>query len=77
MKKFDIILCSFRQVREFVALARRQSFEITAGNERQNINGKDLVGMFSLDYSRPVQITAVCSEEEFSRFRTLATQIPT
>ena len=69
MRQFDIILHSFGQVQEFVKLATAQPFEIIVGNERQTINGKDLMGMFSLDYSRPVQVSASCSEEEFFRFR--------
>jgi len=75
MKKFDIILCSFRQVQDFVALAMKQPFEVRVGNDRQHINGKDFMGMFSLDYSRPVQVTVTCSDEEFARFHQQACQI--
>lgn len=75
VKKFDMVLGSFRQVQAFVALAMKQPFEVRVGNDRQNINGKDFMGMFSLDYSRPVQVSVTCSEEEFSRFHQLACQI--
>lgn len=75
MKKFDMALRSFRQVQAFVALAMKQPFEVRVGNERQHINGKDFMGMFSLDYSQPVQVSVTCTEEEFSRFRQLAWQI--
>ena len=49
MKKFDMIISSFRQVQAFVSLAMTQPFEVLVGNDRQHINGKDFMGMFSLD----------------------------
>ncbi len=69
MQKFNIAIRSFRQVQDFVSAAMVQPFEILVGNDRQNINGKDFMGMFSLDYSRPVQVTACCSEDECVQFR--------
>ena len=72
MLEFDIILRSLKQVQEFVALAMVQPFEIMVGNERQSINGKDLMGMFSLDYTRPVRVRMTCSQEQFSCFRSSA-----
>ena len=72
MLEFDIILRSLKQVQEFVALAMVQPFEIMVGNDRQSINGKDLMGMFSLDYTRPVRVRMTCSQEQFSCFRSSA-----
>ena len=74
MREFDIILQSLRQVQDFVALAMVQPFEISVGNERQCINGKDLMGMFSLDYSEPVRVRVNSSPEEFFAFRSSAAQ---
>ena len=75
MQKFDMVIASFRQVQAFVALAMEQKFEIFAGNDHQSINGKDIVGMSSLDYSRPITVLADCSQEEFDRFRTAAARL--
>ena len=74
MREFDIILRSLSQVQAFVSLAMVQPFEILVGNDRQSINGKDLMGMFSLDYSSPVRVQARCSEEQFSCFCSSAAQ---
>ena len=74
MREFDIILQSLAQVQEFVSLAMVQPFEILVGNDRQSINGKDLMGMFSLDYSGPVRVRATCTAEQFSCFRASAAQ---
>ena len=76
MREFDIMIRSFRQVQEFVTLAMQQHFEVMVGNERQQINGKDIVGMFSLDYTRPITVKMECTEEEFQQFHSAAVQIP-
>ena len=69
MWEFYISICAFRQVQDFVTLASAQPFDIIAGNEYQTINGKDLMGMFSLDYTRPLSVKMHCSEEEYLRFK--------
>ena len=61
-------LASFRQVQDFVRLAVKQPFEVRVGNDTQNINGKDLMGMFSLDYTRPVCVRAECEDTLFAAF---------
>ena len=72
MREFHIVLRSLRQVQDFVRLAMVQPFEILVGNERQSINGKDLMGMFSLDYTAPVCVRVQCSQEEFFAFHSSA-----
>ena len=74
MGEFQMTIHSFQQAQNFVKLAMQQPFAVLVGNECQQINGKDLMGMFSLDYSRPVQVKVNCSEEEFLRFRQDAAQ---
>lgn len=74
MREFHISLHSLRQVMDFVTLAMVQPFEISVGNDRQNINGKDLMGMFSLDYTAPICVRVRSSQEEFSSFRNMASR---
>ena len=62
MREFDIVLRSLRQVQDFVRLAMVQPFDVQVGNDWQNINGKDLMGMFSLDYCQPLRVQFMCSE---------------
>lgn len=69
MQEFKISLSSFQQVKEFVSLSANQPFPVLVGNDQQEINGKDLMGMFSLDYSRPLQVKMECTPEEFLLFR--------
>ena len=66
---FHISLKTFEQVKTFVALAAKQPFDIRVGNDRQNINGKDLMGIFSLDFSRPLQVQLDCTADEGAAFR--------
>ena len=72
MFEFQLTVSSFVQVQEFVRLASGQPFEIRVGNEWQSINGKDLMGMFSLDYSRPVTVRAESAGEQWGAFRQAA-----
>lgn len=69
MREFYISIHSFQQMRDFVKLTVDQPFEVTVGNDNQRIDGKDLMGMVSLDLSRPVRVRMHCSEEEFTHFR--------
>ena len=66
---FHISLTTFQQIQTFIALASRQPFDVQVGNDRQTINGKDYMGMFSLDYSRPVNVHADCAGDDFEAFQ--------
>lgn len=77
MKQFSIVLRSFADVQAFVSLAMVQPFRVLVGGENQSINGKNFMGMFSLDYSRPLQVSVDCDDTEFQRFRKAAAQFLT
>lgn len=68
MHQFNIVMHSFNQVQEFVKLAMDQPFDVMVGNEHQSINGKDIMGMFSLDYRFPLKVSVTCSDDEFEVF---------
>ena len=72
MKHFDITLHSFEDVQSFVELATVQPFRIVVGNDRARVNAKSFMGMFSLDFSTPVQVRADCTEEQCERFKEAA-----
>lgn len=75
MRQFDIQVRTFRQVQDFVSLAMVQPFEVLVGNDKQQVNGKSFMGMFTLDYHQPLQVSVRCSEEEFGLFREQTRQI--
>ncbi len=66
---FNVWLTSYEQVKSFVTLAAKQPFDIHVGNERQSINGKDFMGMFTLDFTRPVSVHVNCAADECADFR--------
>ena len=72
MKQFDIELRSFADVQDFVEVATIQPFRILVGNDRARVNAKSFMGMFSLNFSEPVQVRADCTEDEYLRFQQAA-----
>ena len=68
MYQFYVHFHSFQEVQEFVNLATAQPFSITVGSAHYHVNASSLMGMFTLDCSQPICVTANCSEEEFHRF---------
>ena len=75
MQEFHITIASFHQIRAFVSLAAVQPFDVFVGNDRQQVNGKSFIGMFSLDYTKPVKVRVACSLEMMHRFQQEATKI--
>jgi predicted DNA-binding protein (MmcQ/YjbR family) len=75
MHQFHICIRSFRQIQDFVSLAMVQPFEVLVGNEKQQVNGKSFIGMFSLDFRKPLYVSVKCSEEVFDQFQKEAANI--
>ena len=68
VQQFHITVRSFGQIKDFVALAMVQPFPVLVGNDKQQVNGKSFIGMFSLDFSEPLMVTANCDENQFDQF---------
>lgn len=75
MKVFEITLRSLKQVQAFVSLAMVQPFDVLVCNDRQQVNGKNFMGMFSLDLRQPLQVQVRCDEDSFCRFRQKADEL--
>lgn len=65
-----IDLGNISRVKDFVALAQNYTAEITLSSEKYCVDGKSILGIFSLDLSKPVELK--CSDEciyaDFSDF---------
>ena len=72
MQQFEAVFRSFQDVQDFVFLATMQPFEIFVSNDWQKVNAKSLMLMFSLDYTRPLKVSALCSAEAFAPFQEAA-----
>ena len=68
MKEFFVTLRSVGDVKDFVTLASVQPFDVTVGNDRQRVNGKNFMQMFCLDLNAPQQVCVDCSDDEFRSF---------
>jgi len=75
VKSFTISLHSLKQVQDFVSLAMIQPFDVLVCNDYQQVNGKNFMGMFSLDFRQPLQVQVSCDEDSFCRFRQKAAEL--
>ncbi len=55
---------SVNAIREFVNIVNNFSAEIDVKSRRTTVDGKSLMGIFSLDLSKPVEVTAIGKESE-------------
>ena len=75
VKAFPISLRSFAQVERFVSLATMQPYPVLVSSGKSRVSGKNIMGMFTLNFSEPLQVQVECSEAEFLKFRKAATQL--
>ena len=68
MRQFTVRLRSFQDVQNFVTIAAAQSFSITVGSNEYHVSATSFMGMFTLDYTHPLNGTADCSDEQWARF---------
>lgn len=55
---------SVSAIKEFVNIVNNFSAEIDVKSRRTTVDGKSLMGIFSLDLSRPVEVTAIGKESD-------------
>lgn len=75
VKEFPISLRSFADVERFVSLATMQPYRILVGSGENCVNGKNIMGMFTLNFSEPLQVQLDCTDVEFQKFRKAAAQM--
>lgn len=56
----EIILSDIKDVNEFVKLASENPFDVAVVSVRYVVDGKSIMGMFSLDLSKPVTVIIQC-----------------
>jgi len=68
MKSINVLLGTINDVKEFVNIVTRYDFDIDLVSGRYAVDAKSIMGIFSLDLSRPIQVSAHCADplaEEF------------
>ena len=68
MREFNIQPRSMQDVQDFVNMACTCPFPVIVCNDSQRIDGKDFMGMFSLDHRFPQNVWVDCSQEELPGF---------
>lgn len=66
MIEFNISINSVHAVKQFVETANRYDFDIDLSSGRYSIDGKSIMGIFSLDLEKTIKLTAHIDEcDEF------------
>lgn len=68
-KKFSIKLDTVELVKDFVTLTSRIDGDIAIKSHRWVINGKSIMGIFSLDLSKDLDCEIEASEEQVKIFK--------
>ena len=55
-----IMLSSIEDVRSFVAMAAEKDYDIDLISGKYIVNGKSIMGVFSLDLTKPIKMVAHC-----------------
>lgn len=70
MQTFFVTLASITDVKHFVDAASRCSCEVDVLSGRYIIDAKSIMGLFSLDLSKPVQVEFHGTDADGASFRT-------
>ena len=60
MKSYQISLSSINDVKNFVNIVNKYDFEIDLTSGRYVVDAKSIMGIFSLDLSKTIALTAQC-----------------
>ena len=75
MYNFKITLSSINEVKNFVNAACSQMCDIDIISGRYVIDAKSIMGIFSIDLTKPVTVSVNGTEEEYKAFRELVKDI--
>ncbi len=63
MKKFNIMLNTINDVKVFVNTVSKYDFDVDLISGRYAVDAKSIMGIFSLDLSKPITLEARTDEE--------------
>lgn len=58
MRTFNIMLKSINDVKDFVNIVNRYDFDVDLTSGRYIVDAKSIMGIFSLDLSKPIKVEA-------------------
>ena len=72
MKQYKIELPLINDIKDFVNIVSKQNYHIEEESGRYKVDAKSIMGLFSLDLSKPIKINAYTNDdklkEELSRY---------
>lgn len=68
MKEYTVKLNSINEVKEFVALTNRCAFDVDLMSGKYVIDSKSIMGIFSLDLSKPLKMIVHADGEQAADF---------
>jgi len=74
MNTFEVTLSSISDVRQFVNAASMQPFDIDVISGRYIIDAKSIMGIFSIDLTKPIRVEIHGTEEDAAQFRAAVAQ---
>lgn len=74
MKSFNITLKSINDVKDFVNIVNKYDFDVDLTSGRYVVDAKSVMGIFSLDLSKPIKVEVYADEStafdaEVNRFK--------
>ena len=63
MVKENIMLSSIEAVKKFVSITTKYDFQINLTTDKYKIDAKSIMGIFSLDLSKPIDLNIHANEE--------------
>lgn len=58
MKEFTVVLSSINDVKNFVNVVTKYDYEIDLTSGRYVVDAKSIMGIFSLDLTKPIKVEA-------------------
>lgn len=56
MKTFNLLLSSINDVKDFVNIVSKYDFDVDLTSGRYVVDAKSIMGIFSLDLSKPIKV---------------------
>jgi len=64
MKAFNIMLRSINDVKDFVNVVNKYDFDVDLTSGRYVVDAKSIMGIFSLDLSKPIRVEIHADDSE-------------
>ena len=68
MKTFNILLNSINDIKAFVNIVNKYSFDVDLTSGRYVVDAKSIMGIFSLDLSKPIKVDVHADNAEADAF---------